>query len=304
MKFQFTQPLPIDVITRSLTFSLLAVPALFCGCASGPQPAEALRSGAVTAAQQRGATELGCPAATAEVLSQQTIEEPQGTGWYETPHRAGYTVAVSGCGKRTTYAVTCDDRQKGCVAGPVSTGGPPVQPLADKMQPDAVKAAQQRGASELSCPESATDVLDKETIQEPQGTGWYEPPHRAGYTVAVSGCGKRTIYAVTCDDRQEGCVAGPVSTATPPPQPLADKMQPDAVKAAQQRGSIVLGCPAAAAEVLDRETIQEPQGTGWYEPPHRAKYTVAVSGCGKRATYSVACDDRSRKTCITGAVER
>jgi hypothetical protein len=257
----------------------------------------------MTAAQQRGATEFGCPAATAEVLSQQTIEEPQGTGWYEPPHRADYTVAVSGCGKRTTYAVTCDDRQKGCVAGPLSTGGPPAQPLADKMQPGAVKAAHQRGASELSCPESATEVLDKETIQEPQGTGWYEPPHRAQYIVSISGCGKSTKYTVACDDRQTGCTVAPVAAAGPPPQQLADRMQPDAVQVAQRRGAIGLTCESVTTEVLSAKTIEEPQTTGWYEPPHRAEYTIGVSGCDKRATYSVTCDERRKKVCVAGPAE-
>jgi hypothetical protein len=74
----------------------------------------------VLAAQQRGASELDCPGATAEVLSKETIQEPQGTGWDEPPRRAEYTVAVFGCGKRTTYSVSCDKRQKGCVAGPVA----------------------------------------------------------------------------------------------------------------------------------------------------------------------------------------
>jgi hypothetical protein len=303
MEFRFTQPVPIGITTPSFAFGLLAISALFCGCASEPQPAEALLPGALRVAQQRGATELGCQSATAQVTNKETIQEPQGTGWYESPHRAEYTVAVSGCGKHATYAVACDDRQKDCVAGPVRTAGPPPQPLADKMQPEAVKAAQQRGASEFSCPESATDVLDKETIQEPQGTGWYEPPHRAQYTVSISGCGKRTNYTVACDDRQTGCTVAPVAAAAPPPQLLADRMQPQAVQAAQRRGAFAVNCVSVTTEVLSAQTIEEPQTTGWYEPPHRAEYTIAVSGCGKRATYSVACDDRTKKGCVAGTAE-
>jgi len=68
-------------------------------------------------------------------------------------------------------------------------------------------------------------------------------------------------------------------------------MQPDAVRAAQGRASSALGCPSVAAEVLTKETIQESQITGWSETPHRAEYTIGVSGCGKRATYSVSCDN-------------
>jgi predicted metal-binding protein len=156
---------------------------------------------------------------------------------------------------------------------------------AEALQPNALRAAQQRGATELGCPAATADVMSKKTIEEPQATGWYEPPHRAAYTVAVAGCGKHTNYSVACDDRKS-CVAGAVSTASssPPPAQLADTMQPDAVWAAQGRASSALGCPSVRAEVLTKETIQEAQITGWYEAPHRAEYTIGVSGCGKRVT--------------------
>ena len=81
-------------------------------------PAEALQPNALRAAQQRGATELGCPAAKANVMSKKTIEETT-TGWYEWPHRAEYTIGVSGCGKRVTYSVSCDNQRGGaeCIVG-------------------------------------------------------------------------------------------------------------------------------------------------------------------------------------------
>jgi hypothetical protein len=233
----------------------------------------------------------------------ETIEEPQGTGWYEPPHRAEYTIDVAGCGKQATYAVACDDRQKECMAGPIGTVAPAPQPLADKLQSGAVTAAQQRGASELSCAQVATEVVDKQTIQEPQGTGWYEPPHRAEYSIGVSGCGKRTMYTVACDDRQTGCTVSLLAAAGPPPQPLADRMQPAAMQTAQRHGAFALSCAAVVAEVLSAQTIEEPQTTGWYEPPHRAEYTIGVSGCGKRATYAVACDDRRKSECTAGTAE-
>jgi hypothetical protein len=257
----------------------------------------------VSTAQQRGAAELGCPAATAQILTKETIQEAQGTGWYEYPHKAAYTVGVAGCGKRTTYSLTCDDRQKSCTAGPVAVSSAPLE-LADKLQPGAVSAARQSGTSELACEAVTTEVLKQETIQEAQGTGWYEYPHKAAYTIGVSGCGKRTTYVVSCDDRQKNCVAGTLQKKTEggPPQ-LADKLQPDAVRVAQQRGAADLGCPAATTEVLRQETIQEAQTTGWYETPHRAAYSVAVAGCGKRATYTVACDDRQKSVCLAGRVQ-
>jgi hypothetical protein len=105
---------------KALTIKAVAVFATIYGCASKPPPAEALQPVAESAAQQRRAADLECPAATTEVLRQATIEEARTTGWYETPHRAAYSTAVSGCGKRATYPVACDERQKSvCIPGKI-----------------------------------------------------------------------------------------------------------------------------------------------------------------------------------------
>src|SRR5215469_2810331 len=105
---------------KALTIMAVAVFATLHGCASKPPPAERLQPVAVSAAQQRRAADLGCPAATTEVLRQETLEGAQTTGWYETPHRAVYSIAVSGCGMRATYAVPRDDRQKSvCLPGKI-----------------------------------------------------------------------------------------------------------------------------------------------------------------------------------------
>ncbi len=288
---------------KSLALGAAVMAAMVCGCASQPQPAEALQSGAVRAAEERGASELGCPAATAEVLSKETIPEPQGTGWYEPPHRAEYTVEVAGCGKRTTYSVGCDDRKKACVAGPIESAPPPPRQLADELQPEAVTVAQRRGAAELECAAATTEVLRAETIEESQTTGWYEPPHHAAYNIAISGCGKSTSYLVACESEKKTCVASTVQKTRESTAPqLADQWQPRAVSVAQQRGAAELVCPAATTDVLRQETLEEPQTTGWYEPPHRAVYRIAVSGCGKSMTYAVACDDRKNR-CVAGTVK-
>jgi Zn-dependent alcohol dehydrogenase len=95
------------------------ISAMVCSVAAD-LPAEALQPNALKAAQQRGAADLGCPAATADVMSKKTIEETT-TGWYEWPHRAEYTIDVSGCGKSVTYSVSCDNQnQRGsaeCIVG-------------------------------------------------------------------------------------------------------------------------------------------------------------------------------------------
>jgi hypothetical protein len=147
------------------------------------------------------------------------------------------------------------------------------QPLEDALQPSAVKVAQQRGASALGCPAATAEVLSKHAIEEAQTTGWYEFPRRAEYTIAVSGCGKRTTYLVACKKFKNACTAGPVPTSTgsAAPRQLADELQPDAIKAAQQRGSKDFACPTTTAEVTRQETLMEGQTTGWGgEAPYRA----------------------------------
>ena len=287
---------------KAHTICAAAVFATLCGCASGPLLAETLQSIAVSAAQKRGAADLGCPAATAQILSKETLPESQGSRWYDPPRKATYTVAVSGCGKSTKYSLTCDDRQNSCVPGPAAVGSAPGQ-LADDLQPGAVTAAQQSGRSDLACEAVTTQVLRQETIQEAQGTGWHDPPHKAAYTIDVSGCGMRTTYLVSCDDRQKNCVTGTVQKKAEggPPQ-LADKLQPDAERVAQQHGAAELECPAPTTEVLRQQTVEEVQTTGWYEPPHHVAYSIAVSGCGRRVTYAVACDDREERVCLAGGV--
>jgi len=72
------------VSKTSFAVRAVGVSALLCVCAPRPEPADALQPGAALAAQQRGASELECPGAIGEVLSKETSQEPQGTGWYET----------------------------------------------------------------------------------------------------------------------------------------------------------------------------------------------------------------------------
>jgi hypothetical protein len=193
---------------------LFAVTAGFLGtfcCASTPPAADGLQSVALSVAQKEGASELGCEAVTTEVLKHQTIEEGQTIDGSEVPHLGVYQIDVSGCGKRTTYVVSCDVQQKNCIAGTLQKNTEGEPQLADKLQRDAVRAAQLRGAADFGCLTATTDVLRHETIEEGQTTGQEEPPHRAVYSIVVSGCGKRTTYVVACDDRRKGsCVAGTV----------------------------------------------------------------------------------------------
>jgi hypothetical protein len=184
---------------------------------------------------------------------------------------------------------------------PASTAAP--RQLADELQPDAVKAAQQRGAKDFACPATTAEVTHQESIVEGETTGWgAEAPSRAVYAVAVKGCGKQTAYLVECDKKKKGCATGALqpSQAGPHHPQLADELQPDAVQAAQVRASKELECPAATAQVNRKETVEEAETTGWYEPPHRALYTITVSGCGKQTTYLVACN-KKQKRCAAGS---
>jgi hypothetical protein len=283
---------------KSIALSALTISAMLFGCASQPLD-EALQPSAVKVAQQRGATELGCPAATTEVIRQRIIEEAQTTGWgSESPNRAEYVVGVSGCDKRTTYLVACNKFHSACEAGPMPTPKGAPRQLADDLQPDAIKAAQQRASKEFACPTPTAQVTRQQTVEEEQTTGWYEPPHRAVYAVKVTGCEKQTAYLVECDSKKR-CATGALQPTSAGPQQLADKLQPNAVRTAQERGSTELECPAATAEVNRKTTVEEAQTTGWYEPPHRALYTVTVAGCGKQTTYVVACNDKDKR-CTAG----
>jgi hypothetical protein len=281
-------------------FALIAITIPAMVWASQPLE-DALQPNAVKVAQQRGASELGCPAATSEVVSKHAIEEPQTNGWYEFPQSAEYTIAVSGCGKRTTYMVTCKKVRSACEAAPTSTGSATPRQLADERLPDAVNAAQLRGARDFACAATTAKVTRQETIMEAQTTGWgAEAPHRAVYEMTVKGCGKQTAYLVECDTGKVCATAGlqPSQPGSQHPQ-LADELQPGAVQAAQERGSKELECPAATAKVNHKETVEEGQTTGWYGAPYRALYTIIVAGCGKQTTYLVACNKKENR-CAAG----
>ena len=88
---------------------------LCAGCASGPPFIDQAQPEAMSVAQRRAAFELNCPAATAQVISRETLQPISFRFGIE---RAEYTVGVSGCGKRATYLVLCPDQPGStCFAG-------------------------------------------------------------------------------------------------------------------------------------------------------------------------------------------
>ena len=101
----------------SLRLSLAVVSLLVAaGCQTQAQIVDSMQPDAVHVAQRRGAFEMNCPAATAEVLSKEMIQSPVMNPRFAPPQRAEYTVGVSGCGQRSTYLVVCADGGTGCVA--------------------------------------------------------------------------------------------------------------------------------------------------------------------------------------------
>lgn len=79
-----------------------------------------------------------------------------------------------------------------------------------------------------------------------------------------------------------GCASGPT---------FIDQMEPDAVANAVRRGQFEFNCPDASGEVLNRATIQSPTAGG----PLKAHYTIGVSGCRKRASFSVLCSQNDNQ---------
>ena len=101
--------------TKSLLALIAALAA--AGCSQTPV-IDSLQPDAIHTAQRRGAFELNCPGATAEVLSREIIQSPIMNPRFAPPQRAEYTVGVSGCGHQATYVVICpDDGSSNCFAG-------------------------------------------------------------------------------------------------------------------------------------------------------------------------------------------
>ena len=100
---------------RSMILTATAAVAV-AGCQTQQQVVDQMQPDAMHVAQRRGAFELNCPAATAEVLSKEMVQTPVVAIRFAPPQRAEYTVGVSGCGQRTTYLVVCAEGGTGCFA--------------------------------------------------------------------------------------------------------------------------------------------------------------------------------------------
>jgi hypothetical protein len=104
-------------MTYKTTIVLISAALIAAGCASQQQIVDSMQPDAMHVAQRRGAFELNCPAATAELLSKEMIQSPMMNPRFAPPQRAEYTIGVAGCGQRATYMVVCAEGGTGCVAG-------------------------------------------------------------------------------------------------------------------------------------------------------------------------------------------
>ncbi len=97
------------------TLALLVV-GMAIGCVSQQKMLAERQSGAVETALQRGRFDLGCPSATATVLSQDFIQPAVQGPFVAGMTRIEYTVGVAGCNQRTTYVVICQEGTDTCFA--------------------------------------------------------------------------------------------------------------------------------------------------------------------------------------------
>jgi hypothetical protein len=75
-----------------------------------------------------------------------------------------------------------------------------------KLKPQAVETAVNRGKFEMNCQQMTGEVISEDMLQ-PAIQGFYAMggPERAEYTIGVAGCGQRATYIVICPLNQTGC---------------------------------------------------------------------------------------------------
>jgi hypothetical protein len=95
---------------------VVAITAIVAGCVNQQQMLAQRQSGAVETALQRGRFDLGCPSATATVLSQDFIQPAVQGPFVAGMTRVEYTVGVAGCNQKTTYIVICQEGTDTCFA--------------------------------------------------------------------------------------------------------------------------------------------------------------------------------------------
>ncbi len=116
-------------MNRFASLGAIAIATVLGACVSQGQQVAQMEPDAQQVAQRRGAFELNCPAATAQVLNHEMMQTGMSfaPGAWQPPQRAEYTVGVSGCGKQTTYLVVCAVGGTGCIAAGARNNAPQAQ---------------------------------------------------------------------------------------------------------------------------------------------------------------------------------
>jgi hypothetical protein len=104
-------------MSKNLRLAAVAVGLMLAAaCASTQQMLADQQGTAVQTALARGRFDLGCPTATATVLSSDFIQPAIQGPWVSGIERLEYTVGIEGCGQRTTVVVMCQQGSSTCLA--------------------------------------------------------------------------------------------------------------------------------------------------------------------------------------------
>ncbi len=104
-------------MNKALTLSFAAglLVASF-GCQTSQQMLEEGQPAAMETALRRGRFQLGCPSATAVMLSDDFIQPAVQGPFVMGISRREYTIGIEGCGQRTTLVVMCQEGSDTCFA--------------------------------------------------------------------------------------------------------------------------------------------------------------------------------------------
>lgn len=106
------------------------------GCATQQQMLQQRQPDAIQVALQRARFDMGCPTATATVLSSDFIQPAIQGPWVAGLQRLEYTIGVEGCGQRSTVIVMCQEGTQTCFAAHPHQqfGAAPEMPVANPGQ--------------------------------------------------------------------------------------------------------------------------------------------------------------------------
>ena len=100
-------------------FLLFFVALMAAGCMTEGQFLASRQPTAMEVAVSRGQSEMNCPGATGEMLSQEFTQAVQ-TPIVQAGYSGLFTIGVTGCGQRRVYQVFCAMKGDGCT--PVGGG--------------------------------------------------------------------------------------------------------------------------------------------------------------------------------------